>query len=194
MKRLAVLVIALWVTLCGKVWAVEANPMARLHGGNIVQSISVAANENNGYFKTPIENAKIKALESAVISIEMEPSKKIITKSGKDVTPLTTSHIALSKDTGKVKEIVFLVQWNKNAASAMDAFLAAGFVTKLMGKLINPEVKEDGLHKLYKALLGDNPGDFLDGKERVARVNGVKCAAQLVPNVGLGLLMSNGTE
>lgn len=195
MKRVLILVVLTALSaFAGTAWAAETSALAKLNGGNIVQSISDAANEKDGYFKAPITNTKMKVSEVAVISIDMESAKQVDTKSGSNALSSTTSLITLNKDTGYVKDIVFLVQWNKNAASALDAFLAAGFVTKIMGKLTKPGATEDGLHKLYKALLGEKPGEFLDGKERIVHVHGTKCSAHFLPNIGLALAMSEDTK
>ena len=194
MRRLLVLAVVVMLSILTRTaWSAEESALVKLHGGNILQAVNKAASD--GGFKDFAQDANLNIINDvATISIKMKSAQELRSSSGEDLSSQTAVAITLNKETGKVKTILFGVEWQKNEASALHAFLSAGFVTKIMGKIARQNIAEDTLQKLHKALLGEKTGDFLDGKERAARIDSTLCSSQFVSGVGLLLSMSVDTR
>ena len=170
MKRLVFLVAFAWVAMAGMAWGGETSALARLHGGNILQSLNDAAVKRE--VKASFDTAKVDVINDVMV-----------------ITGMATDNImfiiTMHKDSAKVRTVVLMVkQWSKQDAA--DAVFSVIAINNFMGRLIHPGITDEALKKMYLALVGST-FEALDGKVRKARLDGVLLTSGFEQGVGFAI-------
>lgn len=167
MKKLVVLAAVAWVAMAGMAWAGETSALAKLHGGNILQSLNNAAMKRE--IKASFDTAKIEVINDVAV----------ITGAATDKVGFV---ITLHKDTARVRTVVLFVKpWMKDDAE--NAVFSIMAINNFMGRLIHPGMTDDALTKMYLTLVGGKM-EGLDGKVRKARLDGVLLTSGFEPALG----------